>query len=447
MGEPSARRRLLQAGLSGLLFGLPLRAAHADTILAVRVWPARDYTRVTLELDKPLRFRHSLLADPHRLVVDLEGVDIDGEIRDLIAKVSAADPYIGDVRVGQRQAGIVRLVFDLKAPIDPQLFALAPIAHYQHRLVIDLHPRVRTDPLVALLEQNIVRGAPITAADPLASLIEDSSARLSPGKTPITPAAPLAQLRNKRPAQRGPDEPAPINQRVTIAIDAGHGGEDPGAVGALGTYEKDVVLAIAAELRQLIRNEEGMRAFMTREGDYCVPLADRVRKAQRVAADLFVSIHADAFVRPEARGASVYVLSDRGATSTAARWLAQRENQSDLVGGIQTGGRVRDQLARDILVDMSARSKIHESRQLGRHVLGSLSDVAALHKAQVERAGFSVLKAPDIPSVLVETAFISNPKEERRLMSAHYRRTVAGAIFDGLRAYLRREKPARIRTA
>ncbi|MEZ5651815.1 MAG: N-acetylmuramoyl-L-alanine amidase [Burkholderiaceae bacterium] len=418
MPESHARRRWLRGGLGALALAVPLRAARADRILAVRVWPARDYTRLTLELDRPLTYRYSLLGAPHRLVVDIEGIDIAGGISELLGKVKADDPFIAGVRVGQRGAGVARIVLDLKQAIEPQLFALEPIANYQHRLVIDLHPLIPTDPLVTLLEQNGGTGKPVVIEDPLAGILRDKTAPAIVGS---------ARARN---------EPAPIARLVTVAIDAGHGGEDPGAVGRRGTLEKDVVLAIAAELRQLVRLEAGMRAYMTREGDYYVSLADRVGRARRVGADVFVSLHADAFVRPEARGASVYMLSPSGATSTAARWLARRENKADLIGGVQVAARVSDRMAREVLVDMTARAKIHESRRLGRRVLGALDAVAELHKPRVEGAAFAVLKAPDIPSILVETAFISNPDEERRLMSPHYRRQVAGAIFDGLRDYL-----------
>lgn len=422
MPERDARRRFIGGGLGAVLLSLPVRDARADRVLAVRVWPASDYTRLTFELDKPVKFRHSLLAGPDRLVVDLEGIDAAGAIAQLPDRIKADDPHVAGVRVGQRQGGIVRIVVDLRQPVEPQLFTLEPVSRYSHRLVIDLHPQVPTDPLIALLRQNPEADKPVVVHDPLAALIRD--------KAPV--GAPAIVRR---------ETPAPISRRVTIAIDPGHGGEDPGAVGRRGTLEKDVVLEMAAELRQLIRNEPGMRAFMTREGDYYVPLAERVRKARRVSADIFVSLHADAFVRPQARGASVYMLSASGATSTAARWLARRENDADRIGGVQVASRVRDRLAREVLVDMTARAKVDESHRLGAKVLAALDGVASLHKPRVEGAAFSVLKAPEIPSVLVETAFISNPDEERRLMSPHYRRQVAGAIFDGLRAYLQPALP------
>jgi len=436
------RRDLLNMLGGSIVLAVPVRSAHAAVILAVRVWPAKDYTRVTLELDRPLRFRYQTLDNPNRLVVDLSGVDIDGDIRKLIAKVKADDPYIQTVRVGQNRPNEVRLVFDLRKPVHPELFTLQPIAKYSHRLVVDLHPVQARDPLIALLDQQ-------SSEDPLNQLLSGRPKRTGSPPDPIAdllarrefPASgrsrPPSQARRPKPDKRQyARNQAPIRRMVTIAIDAGHGGEDPGAIGGLGTYEKDVVLAIAAELRQLIKMEPGMRPFMTREGDYFVPLARRVEKARRVSADLFVSIHADAFVHPQAKGASVYVLSERGATSTAARWLARRENLADEVGGVRHG-KVRSRRARALLVEMSARSKLAESDRLGQFVLTALKGVAALHKPAIERAAFAVLKTPEIPSVLIETAFISNPDEEKRLIDPRYQRKVAGAIFAGLKNYLK----------
>src|SRR5690606_39205697 len=294
------------------LYALDLPLASANTILAVRVWPAPDYTRVTLEHHTKPVFSHATLTDPHRLMVDLEGIQVDGPIRDVVSKVRPDDPYIAGVRLGVNRPGVVRLVFDLKQPVRPQLFTLTPVGDYQHRLVIDLHPVVERDPLVALLRErdpDPARGPADTSGPGVAETLARSTER---------PAdhAPRA-TQGKRPTPR-PGQPRELPLRLaTIAIDPGHGGEDPGAIGRRGTREKDVVLAIAQELRALIAAEPGMRAFMTRDGDYFVPLGSRVAKARRVQADLFVSIHADAFIKPTARGASVFVLSDRSASSTA----------------------------------------------------------------------------------------------------------------------------------
>lgn len=454
MPERRTRRGLLQLGLSAPLFALDIPLASANTILAVRVWPARDYTRVTLEHDRKPVFTHAILTGPARLMVDIQGIGLDGQIREVIEKVRPDDPYIAGVRVGLNRPGVVRLVFDLKQAVRPQLFTLDPVGDYQHRLVIDLHPLVERDPLVALLEQAGGDGS-AGSEDPLVALLRerdpDSARRPADSPAPSV-AETLAQaaerpadhapraIQGKRPTQSAGQSPRQRPLRLaTIAIDPGHGGEDPGAVGRRGTREKDVVLAIAQELRALVAAEPGMRAFMTREGDFFVPLGTRVAKARRVQADLFVSIHADAFVQPTARGASVFVLSDRSASSTAARWLASRENRADLIGGVNL--RTRNREVASLLLDMSTKSQILSSQVAANEVLGELRRVGHVHKPQVERAGFAVLKAPDMPSILVETAFISNPQEEARLADPRYQRTVAEAIFRGLRTYLRNHPP------
>lgn len=437
------RRRFLRA-VPGALLALELPLAHAATLVAVRVWPARDYTRVTLELDAPLKASHFTVADPPRLVVDLEGVDIDPPLRDLVAKVQANDPYIATVRVGQNRPKVVRLVFDLKAPVAPQVFSLAPIAVYRHRLVLDLYPTSPPDPLAELIAQTGGAQAPAGtpgAAGPSPSEGGAGSAGASTARTP-TPAAanpladPLAGLiREREASSRGT-----VARRVTIAIDPGHGGEDPGAIGRYGTMEKDVVLAIAYRLRERIAAEPSMRAFLTRDADFFVPLATRVAKARAVQADLFVSVHADAFVQPEARGSSVFVLSDRSASSVGARWLASRENRADLIGGVALPARSRE-LAR-VLLDLSTTAQVRDSKRLGAAVLGELRDVGQLHRPGVEQAAFAVLRAPDIPSILVETAFISNPDEERKLRTPRHQARIAEAIFAGIRRHFQRHPPA-----
>ena len=442
--------------------------------MAVRVWPASDYTRVTLELDQPLRFSQTLIGDPSRLVVDLEGLDVDEGLRDLVAKVRADDPYIRQVRVGRFRPQVMRLVFDLKAEVAPQIFTLAPVAQYRHRLVIDLYPQTPVDPLATLLldarKRDSAAQPPAKAGDRLSELLasRDRGAAIAPapggkaatGTAAVGPgneaartdaaagagaatgtrdtgraaaaAPPPATGERATHTVRGPA----VSRMVTIAIDPGHGGEDPGAIGRRGTREKDVVLAVAQRLRDRIHNEANMRAFLTRDADYFVPLSVRVSKARRVDADLFISIHADAWVRPDARGASVFVLSEHGATSTAARWLARRENRADLIGGVGLGRRNRE-VAR-LLLDMSTTAQINDSSRLGRIVLAELGGLGALHKHDIEKAGFAVLKAPDIPSILVETAFISNPHEEARLASTRHQQAIAEAIFKGVRGYFAR---------
>ena len=408
----------------------------------MRVWPARDYTRVTLELDEPLPFTQSLVADPPRLVVDLDGLDLNATLRELVAKVQPDDPYIRQVRVGQFKPRVVRLVFDLKSEVAPQIFTLEPVASYRHRLVLDLYPNVPIDPLQSLLAEMQTR------EDPIGALIRDrggprpdAAAAPEPGGLPQLRPAPLPGVQVPGPGDaqaRAPRQPI-VSRMVTIAVDPGHGGEDPGAIGQGGTREKDVVLAIGHLLRQRINTEPNMRAYMTRDEDFFVPLATRVSHARRVQADLFVSIHADAFVNPIARGASVYVLSERGASSGAARWLAARENQADEVGGVNLGRHNRE--VAQLLLDLSTTAQIKDSSNLGRIVLGQLGTVGQLHKPQIEQAGFAVLKAPDIPSILVETAFISSPLEEKRLADIGYQNRIADAIFAGIRHYLIKYPP------
>jgi len=293
----------------------------------------------------------------------------------------------------------VRIVLDLKVPVNPQLFALKPVAEYGHRLVLDLYPLTPLDPLMALLES------------------EQRKAK----STPPRPEAP-----------RGP-------RRITVALDPGHGGEDPGAIGKRGTYEKHVVLAIGKRLKAMLDAEPSMRAMLTRDDDYYVPLAQRVQKARRVQADLFVSIHADAFREPRARGSSVFALSENGATSAAAKWLAQKENAADLIGGVNLDA--KDPLVARTLLDLSQAAQINDSLKAGRHMLRELGEVNALHRGEVEQAGFAVLKAPDIPSILVETAFISNPDEERMLRDERHQQRFAEAIATGIRKYFARNPP------
>ncbi len=408
------------------------------------MWPAREYTRVTLELEQPLEHTHLLLSDPPRLVVDLDGVDLDQTLRDLVAKVRADDPYIEQVRVGQFKPRVVRLVFDLKEAIAPQLFTLAPVGEYRHRVVLDLYPLEPIDPLRALLAQ--VQSPESLTRDPIDALIRERDGTPGTG-VPAWPGAPqrLPELRPAPPMSAPPHSPGrrgpqpEVTRMVTIAVDAGHGGEDPGAIGRSGTREKDVALAIAQLLRDRIDATPNMRAYMTRDADFFVPLAVRVSKARRVQADLFVSIHADAFVNPDAQGASVYVLSEDRATSGAARWLADRENRSDLIGGVNLKRASHE--AAKLLLELSTTTQIRESNSLGHIVLDRLGSVGRLHKPSVEKAGFAVLRAPDIPSILVETAFISNPAEERRLADAAYQARVAEAVYQGIRQYLLRHPP------
>lgn len=417
------RRELLKfAGATLALLVSPVGMA-ATSLLAVRVWPAQDYTRITLEGSSELRFSHLLVKDPERLVVDLEGVEFDSVLQSLPSKILESDPYIKLVRAGRNRPGVVRLVVELKAEVNPQVFMLKPVGSYGHRLVLDLYPAQPADPLLALIEK----------PDPM-----DAAA----GET--TPPQAADALGNPPAQQPGASQPArdarpAANRLVTITLDPGHGGEDPGAIGRRGSHEKNVTLSIARRLKKKIDAEPNMRAVLTRDGDYFVPLYQRVARARRVQSDLFVSIHADAFVRPEARGSSVFVLSESGATSSAARWLAQKENDADLIGGVNLA-KQDGHLARTLL-DLSQTATINDSLKLGKAVLNELGDINTLHKPHVEQAGFAVLKAPDIPSILVETAFISNPEEERRLNDDAYQDKMADAILRGLKRYFRDNPP------
>lgn len=404
----------------------------AEKIVSSRVWPAQEYTRVTLESPRPIRHQFFFVTSPERLVVDLEGVELDDELKGLPAKVGADDPYIQSVRVGINRPNVVRIVFDLKTEVKPSVFPLAPAGEYKHRLVLDIYPAKPMDPLLALLAPRPdpigeIASAPVVAAAADAPGVE-------------TPLLPVLKLDPGKAREVPPKLAARKMERlVIIAIDAGHGGEDSGARGRHGTREKDVTLAIARLLKARIDQEPNMRAVLVRDGDYFVPLMQRVAKSRRVQADLFVSIHADGWVRPDARGSSVFALSERGATSTAARMLAQRENQSDLIGGVNLGA--KDPILARTLLDLSLTATINDSLKLGKAVLTELGDVNALHKASVEQAGFAVLKAPDIPSILVETAFISNPDEEKRLKDSAYQEKMARAVLGGIKRYLARNPP------
>ncbi|KQX87043.1 N-acetylmuramoyl-L-alanine amidase [Variovorax sp. Root473] len=483
------RRVLLQGGSVALMLGVH-QIARGASILAVRVWPAADYTRVTIESDARLNSQQLVVGSPPRLAVDIEGIDLNTELRDLVGKIKPGDPYINGLRIGQNAPKVVRIVFDLKQTVRPQVFSLAPVAAYKHRLVLDLYPEQAIDPMEALIAERLrdapkngsssapnngtaVATAPPAApspapapvrpamppGDPLGDLMAQQAARpapsgpapaLPPGGMPLPPAPPpvVAAAPPARPVT--PPGPPPratasrTDRIIIVALDPGHGGEDPGAIGPNGTREKDIVLQVAHRLRERINaasvNGSPMRAFLTRDADFFVPLGVRVQKARRVQADLFVSIHADAFTTPAARGASVFALSQSGASSSAARWLANKENDADKVGGVNVGNHeVQVQRA---LLDMSTTAQINDSLKLGGAMLGEIKGIGArLHKAQVEQAGFAVLKAPDIPSVLVETAFISNPEEEANLRRADYQENLADALMRGIQRYFAQNPP------
>ena len=395
-------------------------------VTAARVWPAVDYTRVTFESDAPIAHKVFSLENPDRLVLDLDDVDLSAALSTLAEKIGAGDPYVKSVRVGRFKPGVLRLVFDLKATVKPQVFALAPVAEYRHRLVLDLYPLTPPDPLLAFLDRHQAQR----------DAVGDTERPAPRADVPRPDAEAAAPPEPTGPARKGRPPSARV---ITVALDAGHGGEDPGARGPGGTLEKDVTLSIAQKLKARIDSEPNMRAVLIRDADYFIPLQMRVQKARRVNADLFVSIHADAYIRPQARGSSVFALSERGATSVAARWLAKRENDADLIGGVNLD--VRDPYLKQTLLDLSQTATINDSLKLGKSLLSELGEINTLHKSAVEQAGFAVLKAPDIPSVLVETAFITNPAEEAKLRSDAYQNKMADAIFQGIKRYFAKNPP------
>ncbi|CAJ0711984.1 N-acetylmuramoyl-L-alanine amidase AmiC [Ralstonia edaphis] len=474
--------RMAKAGAGTVILSLVgPQIARGANIVAVRVWPAEDYTRVTIESDVALKATHQLIKDPDRLMVDIDGLDLNPTLRELVAKIAPNDPYIRQVRVGQNRPSVVRLVFDLKESVNPQVFTLLPIAGYRNRLVFDLYPTNPPDPLMQLVQATEGKQERFAASggtpmpdpsdddDPIAALARRGSSgsstkppieepqhpalagRTPPRKTPpaaaANPPSTLANAPNTPPLEIVPEQPVPrtpsngprMRRLLTVAIDPGHGGEDPGATGGAGTHEKDVVLSIARMLKAKIDAQPNMRAMMTRDSDYFVPLGVRVQKARRVQADLFVSIHADAFLSPEARGASVFVLSDRGASSAQAKWLANKENAADMIGGANLGS--KDAQVTRVLLDLSTTAQITDSMKVGKAVLDQIGGINRLHKGQVEQAGFAVLKAPDIPSILVETAFISNPEEEAKLNDLGHQNQLADAILRGIRAYFAKNPP------
>lgn len=496
--KPVHRRTFLTAGGALLLSVIAPHSANAMQILAVRVWPAADYTRVTLENDAELKATHFLVKDPHRLVVEIEGLTLNATLKELVAKIQTNDPYIKQVRVGQNRPNVVRLVFDLKSEVKPQVFTLKPVGNYKHRLVFDLYPAVEIDPITALIEKgewdkdtsiaavpavgsttsptNTPTNTPVTtstavpttnpATTPASAAANGSKEVAKTSDKPVLKSSDkLAEKTNEKITDKKPELVAETakdkagelaNQgdehknkqdaksdkmirMITIALDPGHGGEDPGASGRNGSREKDVVLAIAKRLKKKIEDIPNMRVMLTRDGDFFVPLQTRVAKARSVQADLFVSIHADAFVEPRARGSSVFVLSEKGASSTAARWLAQKENDADLIGGVNIN--TQDKHLASVLLDLSTTAQINDSIKLGKVVLKEIGGINRLHKNSVEQAGFAVLKAPDIPSILIETAFISNPEEEAKLTNESYQDELAEAIVRGIKKYFAKNPP------
>jgi len=443
----SINRRAALRSMGALVLTLGSREiAFGASIVAVRVWPADDYTRVTIESDAALSAKHFMAEAPSRLVIDVDGLELSPALRELVGKVRSDDPYIGGVRVGQNQPRIVRLVFDLKQATAPQVFTLTPVAAYQHRLVFDLYPVHERDPLLALIKEkeSAEQQAAKAVQDALGEFIgklDKPPAGAAPSASappPLQTPAPAPPAVAESPAV-APQGHGKVERLIVVALDPGHGGEDPGATGPSGLREKDVVLQVALQLRERINAIPGMRAMLTRDADFFVPLHERVRKARRVQADLFVSLHADAFLNQDARGASVFALSHGAASSATARWMADKENAADLVGGVNI--KSHDATVARTLLDMSTTAQIKDSLKLGGEVLGQIGKVGRLHKPRVEQAGFAVLKAPDIPSILVETAFISNPEEESKLRDPKYQSQLVDALVTGIRRYFAKNPP------
>ena len=424
--------RAAQLIFVALLLWLP-DAMASIAISSARVWPAQDYTRLTLESKQAILYEWLTLKNPERLVIDLDDVDLTPALNELGTKF-ANDPYIKSVRVARFKPGVVRMVLDLKTEAKPQLFNLKPVAEYGHRLVLDVYPAIAVDPLMALALQAENKAAETPPAKPALAAASAVTAPVPPTTEPKVQTAMIPATQPDKTEKSAPLKRTEISTRILIvAVDAGHGGEDPGAHGRRGSHEKNVTLAIARKLKEQIDDTPGMRAVLIRDGDYFIPLGGRVEKARKAHADLFVSIHADAFVKPHARGSSVFALSERGATSASARWLAKKENEADLIGGVNLA--IKDPYLARTLLDLSQTATINDSMKVAKHVLRELGGINTLHRGFVEQAGFAVLKSPDIPSILVETAFISNPEEEQRLGDEDYREKLASAILAGIKRY------------
>jgi N-acetylmuramoyl-L-alanine amidase len=395
-----------------LLF--PSHIFAKNMIQSARVWPAREYTRVTLESIKPISNDQMILKNPDRLVIDLHDIDLNDDLKNLSTKILSSDPNIKQIRVAKFNSQVSRVVIELRAESKINIFSLKPAGGYKYRLVIDIYPRV--DELMALVQDKEKRDV-ISPKKEIAPITKDTK------KEKVSEETSQSVQATKN-----------ISKKIIIAIDAGHGGEDSGARGAAGSLEKNITLSIARKLKKLVDEDEQLKAVLTRDDDYFVPLHGRVVKARKLKADIFVSIHADAFTNPEAKGSSVFALSESGATSASAKYLANKENESDLIGGVSLDD--KDPMLAKTLLDLSQSATINDSVKLGNFVLDQLSDINDLHKSNVEQAGFAVLKSPDIPSILVETAFISNPKEEQILNNDEHQEILAKNILIGIKKYL-----------
>lgn len=424
--QVSQSYQLVLVGFVLLCLSMLSLTANANSnaqVTFTRVWAGPEYTRVTLESNLPIKYTLSLQSSPDQIVLDLENTSLNPPLGSLPTKIDAKDPLIKKASIEYLSSNGVRLTLALKTKAVPRAFTLDPMGKFGYRLVLDVFP---PDRAASPSGQN---------DDPLMALVKASEQKIATkAKNASKPAVTLASF-NPRPEKK---------KTIIVAIDAGHGGKDPGAIGPKGSQEKDITLSIAKKLKAKIDKEPGMLAVLTRTGDYFLPLAVRRTKARSANADLFISVHADAVPRNDARGSSVYALSENGATSTTANWLAQKENESDRIGGIKLN--TKDHYLRKTLIDLSINATINDSIKLAGTVLSAIGSVNHLHKRQVEQAGFAVLKSPDIPSILVETAFISNPSEEEKLKSESYQDRMATAIVSGIKRYFNNTRSAPSRT-
>ncbi len=470
MGEISRRDLITGSGSLLVLSFMPWTKAWGAQLVDVRMWPSPEYTRLTIEHDAPMKFRYFVLRDriPIRMAVDVEGLLLTKKLKDLVEKVRPNDPYVKQIRVGQFNPTTVRLTIEFKTDVDPQVFSLKPFGDYKYRLVFDIYPAVQKDPLLAIIQKE--ESEPDAISRLLAEVAEgqrrmeenraeaendsigDLIAGISTGMlAPVKPSGDTGTSEPKqqaKPAAPKPSKPATQtpspasaakpkakgrspSRVLVIAVDPGHGGEDPGAIGKrYKTREKDVVLAISRILVKEINGVSGFKAVLTRESDYFVPLNRRVQKARAAKADFFVSIHADAWIKPQAKGSSIFALNSRGQVSTSNKWLARNQNNADLIGGVNVTS--HDKQVAKILLDMSFSAQISDSLIYANRILGEMKKINRLHKNNVEQANFAVLKSPDIPSVLVETAFLSNPEEEKKLRTKAFQRKMACAIGNGI---------------
>ncbi|AXY42113.1 N-acetylmuramoyl-L-alanine amidase [Halomonas alkalicola] len=413
---------LLRGLLAATLLWLPLAGLKAAEVENVRLWAAPDHARLVFDLASPTQANIFALDNPRRLVIDLD----DSRMAADLAGIDLAGSAISRIRSGTRDGNGLRVVLELERDVEPRHFTLAPNDQYGHRLVVDLeYPGESAvqdpiDPIEAMIREQEI------AANRARAESSGAPAQVSP--------EPAVALQQAQPHPR---------RDIIIAIDPGHGGEDPGAIGPGGTREKDVVMQISRRLQRLVDEAEGFRAVMIRDGDYYIGLRQRTQIARDQKADFFVSIHADAFTSPRPQGSSVYALSQRGATSETAQWLAASENRADLIGGVDGNLSLKDkdEVLRGVLLDLTMTATLNDSLSIGGQVLDQLGRVNRLHRNRVEQAGFMVLKSPDIPSLLIETGFISNPDEERRLRDPNHQQGLARAIFAGLQDHFRRNPP------